>query len=114
MDVFSGVNKTVCTLYVPKGSKSFYKVANQWKDFQNIIEMTTEIKSIGQSNINLIVKDRNLVISNVWTRTKVEIYSLSGVKMREEFIDADQTIMSLPTGIYVIFIGGYSDKIVVQ
>jgi hypothetical protein len=37
-NVFSNVNKSSCTLYVPYGSKSAYQVANQWKDFTNIIE----------------------------------------------------------------------------
>jgi len=48
--VFSGVNKT-CTVYVPKGSKTAYKSANQWKDFINIIETpipsTIEFAPIG-------------------------------------------------------------------
>ena len=38
-DVFTGVNKTLCSLNVPYGSKPFYAAANQWKDFLNIIEM---------------------------------------------------------------------------
>jgi len=37
--VFDNVNKTNCTLYVPAGTKPFYKIANQWKDFINILEM---------------------------------------------------------------------------
>jgi hypothetical protein len=48
--VFSGVDKT-CTVYVPKGSKTAYKSANQWKDFINIIETpipsTIEFAPIG-------------------------------------------------------------------
>jgi len=39
IDVFSLVNETTCTLYVPYGSKTQYATANQWKDFWNIIEM---------------------------------------------------------------------------
>lgn len=37
-NVFSQINKTTCTLYVPVGSKSAYQVADQWKDFKNIVE----------------------------------------------------------------------------
>jgi hypothetical protein len=36
--VFDGVDKNKCTLYVPYGSKSLYKTADQWKDFTNIVE----------------------------------------------------------------------------
>ncbi|NLU37862.1 MAG: leucine-rich repeat protein [Bacteroidales bacterium] len=38
-DVFSGVNKTTCKLFVPNGSKSLYAAANKWKDFTNIYEI---------------------------------------------------------------------------
>jgi ABC-type tungstate transport system substrate-binding protein len=37
-EVFWGVDKTNCTLYVPYGAKSLYASANQWKDFTNIVE----------------------------------------------------------------------------
>ncbi len=36
--VFDGVNKTNCTIYVPYATKGLYAVANQWKDFTNIVE----------------------------------------------------------------------------
>ncbi|MGC1391444.1 MAG: leucine-rich repeat protein [Bacteroidales bacterium] len=37
--VFYDVNKSTCKLYVPLGSATLYSVANQWKDFTNIIEI---------------------------------------------------------------------------
>ncbi|GAT63022.1 leucine-rich repeat protein [Paludibacter jiangxiensis] len=52
--VFSGVSTTICTLYVPTGSKPLYAAANQWKDFVNLIEgrLTPRIDiSVSQSNI---------------------------------------------------------------
>lgn len=36
--VFDAVNKTNCTMYVPYATKELYAVANQWKDFTNIVE----------------------------------------------------------------------------
>ncbi|MDP4202897.1 MAG: leucine-rich repeat protein [Bacteroidota bacterium] len=36
--VFYSVPKSLCILLVPKGSKSLYATADQWKDFENIIE----------------------------------------------------------------------------
>ena len=36
--VFDAVNKTNCTIYVPYATKGLYAVANQWKDFTNIVE----------------------------------------------------------------------------
>ena len=40
LDVFTRVNKTSSTLFVPYGSKADYQVAAQWKDFTNIVEMS--------------------------------------------------------------------------
>jgi RHS repeat-associated protein len=37
-DVFSGVNKNTCTLYVPVGSLAAYRAAAEWQDFVNIVE----------------------------------------------------------------------------
>lgn len=37
--VFGGVNKTTCVLYVPKGSKGSYLAAKDWQTFQTIKEM---------------------------------------------------------------------------
>lgn len=38
-EVFKGVNKNVCTLNVPVGSKGKYELAVGWKDFKKIVEM---------------------------------------------------------------------------
>jgi len=38
--VFYNVDTTNCTLYVPAGSKDLYASAEQWKDFQHIVEMS--------------------------------------------------------------------------
>ncbi len=40
--VFKKVNKETCTLCVPKGKLEDYKKAEQWKDFENIIEIDDE------------------------------------------------------------------------
>ena len=37
-EVFTGIDKTTCTLYLPYGTKKLYKAANQWQDFTNIVE----------------------------------------------------------------------------
>ena len=38
-DVFEGVPKNSCTLFVPVGSKGKYELAAGWKDFKNIVEL---------------------------------------------------------------------------
>ena len=53
INVFYNVNKINCTLYVPAGSKSAYQAAEQWKDFVNIVEMTTAVPTVNKVNIKL-------------------------------------------------------------
>lgn len=36
--VFYGIDKEICTLYVPQGSKSSYQDTEIWGDFKNIVE----------------------------------------------------------------------------
>jgi hypothetical protein len=38
-DVFYNVYKSICTLYIPSGSKNLYQTATQWKDFTKIVEL---------------------------------------------------------------------------
>ena len=37
-DVFDEIDKSKCTLYVPRGTATLYKAAPQWSDFKNISE----------------------------------------------------------------------------
>ena len=46
---FDGVNKFICNLYVTNGSLDMYKNASGWRDFYNIIEITTALDIIQQS-----------------------------------------------------------------
>lgn len=45
--VFSSIDKTSCTLYVPSGTKSLYAAAVQWKDFKNIVEVNPPVAHAG-------------------------------------------------------------------
>ncbi|MHB9141169.1 MAG: leucine-rich repeat protein [Paludibacter sp.] len=112
--VFYNVNKATCTLYVPVGSKASYLSAPQWKDFTNIVEMTTGILTIDQSNIRIMNKDKTLIISNAKLGSKVKIYTVSGLTIKEQSIENNQTTITLPTGVYVLRIGDYSAKIVIK
>ena len=59
--VFGNVDKSLCTLKVPKGSKDAYSQADQWKDFVNNIEEvdvtgieTVAVESVGNADITAI------------------------------------------------------------
>ncbi|MCX6327378.1 MAG: leucine-rich repeat protein [Bacteroidia bacterium] len=74
--VFNNVNKNLCTLYVPSGSKAGYSAANQWNDFTNIVEM----QGVFLSATDLIFgadggsTQLNLVSSTDWTTTSNQVW----------------------------------------
>jgi len=113
-NVFYDVPTSTCKLYVPAGSKSAYQEANQWKDFKNIIELTTSLSSISNSNIKIAVDKGLLFIENVDPGSLVQVYTISGVKFIEKQVDSNNTIILLTAGTYILRIGDYSDKVVVK
>jgi len=112
--VFAEVNKTTCALYVPMGSKAAYQVAADWKDFSNIMEMTTALPTMRQSNINVMTGNGTLTLSNAEIGNKVEIYTVSGVKIKECSIKSSQTIIALNAGTYILRVGDYSGKVIIR
>jgi hypothetical protein len=112
--VFAEVNKTTCALYVPMGSKAAYQVAADWKDFSNIVEMTTALPTMRQSNINVMTGNGTFTLSNAEIGNKVEIYTVSGVKIKECSIKSSQTIIALNAGTYILRVGDCSGKVIIR
>jgi len=110
--VFSGLSSP--TLYVPIGSRTAYRTANTWRDFSNIVEMTTSLQSINQSNIKMRIENEKLFIENAKVGDNVEIYSFSGIKIKEQSIRSNQTKIELHKGIYLIRIENYSNKVIIR
>jgi len=44
--VFKYIDKSACVLYVPIGTKAAYLAAAQWKDFNNIVELTSKTVNV--------------------------------------------------------------------
>ena len=80
-DVFDGVNKNTCILYVPEGSVDAYKAAPVWKEFKNIlpIKTSTGINGIEQTDGE-------------------PFFTLSGQKVKSKATSLD----GLPHGIYIV------------
>ena len=72
---FFNVDTTNCILYVPKGSKALYEVANQWKKFVHIVEI--EILSVSSNTVSLTNGASNnstvaVTTDSVWTASSSE------------------------------------------
>ena len=82
-DVFEGVDKNTCILYVPEESVDAYKAAPVWKEFKNILPIKT---STGIHGIE--ISDGEVF----------DVYNLSGQKVKARTTSLD----GLPRGIYII------------
>ena len=82
-DVFEGVDKETCILYVPEGSVDQYKSAPVWKEFKNIlpIKTSTGIQGVVQTD-----------------GEPFDVFNLSGQKMKSNATSLE----GLPRGIYIV------------
>lgn len=112
-DVFSGVDKTSCTLYVPVGSKSVYMDADQWENFTNIIEATSTAMNNNLSKpITATIENNRLTLSNLQSGTLAVVYNMQGVVILEQNVIGNNLSIELPKrGIYIVNTNGRSTKI---
>ena len=82
-DVFEGVDKETCILYVPEGSVDAYKAAPVWKEFKNILPIKTS------TGINGIEQTEG---------EPFDVFTLSGKKVKSKVTSLD----GLPRGIYIV------------
>ena len=102
--VFNAVNKNICTLFVPAGSKKLYQKAVQWKDFLHIIE--GEGFWIGKDTVYLkdvASKDSVIIGSNTTWTTRV-------LPPADSWLTASPQTGSLDGKIYVFATENISEK----
>ena len=106
IDVFYGVDKSTCTLYVPTGSKSVYQTANKWQDFVNISELITDFPTPNNENIKIYpnpVTD-NFCVSGVVGAAALTVSDLNGkIKISRKFKGYEKIAAdNLPRGLYMV------------
>lgn len=114
-NVFYGVNTTTCTLYVPVGSKALYQAANQWKDFTNIIEMTTDVPTLIDANVSVYpnpIKD-SFCLKGVEGLIVITLYDFNGkaVFTKQVFGDEKIQVSTLLKGMYLLKITTNEDTL---
>lgn len=80
--IFDGVNLETCILYVPEGSVDKYKAAEVWKEFKNILP-------ISSTGIRTVLNADGQPFS---------VYNLNGRKVKANTTSID----GLPKGVYII------------
>lgn len=84
--VFANVDKSTCKIYVPDGTLELYRNADVWKDFVNILE----ISSLGVEDL---VEDD----------TPIEYYDLNGIKVNNP-----------SNGVFIMKQGTKANKVIVK
>ena len=105
--VFTSVNKTTCTLYVPTGAKTAYQAATQWKDFINMVEFVTAVPSLLDVATIRIYPNPvidNLTIQGLDIDTRISVIDLSGRVLIEKQINSENSVSlgSLQRGQYIL------------
>jgi hypothetical protein len=109
--VFNYVDKTLCILHVPQGTKANYASTNQWKDFVNIVEMPAF--NLSASNINIAASEGSTASVNVTTgiswsansdKSWLSVNPGSGTGNNTLIFTADANTLSSPrTAIVTVF-----------
>lgn len=115
-DCFGGVDKSACTLYVPKGTLEAYKAADEWKAFVNIVEEEyTGIGEVGADSAGQAVITAcgdGIVVENLPAGTAVTVYTLSGTVVYEGVASGSRTELTLPAGhLYLVKCGPTVTKV---
>jgi len=118
--VFSMVDKDICVLHVPTGSKSQYILANEWKEFLNI-EENIGIVTITNDELRIFPNptDGKLKIENGELKMgNVELYDVVGKKhfstFNFQFSIDEIDISRLANGMYFLKIDGKVFKVIKQ
>lgn len=103
--VFKNVDPTTCILYVPINSKSAYQLANQWKDFINIVEMTTALPTTINENIQIYQNpvSNNFSVSGFVGFGSLILTDVNGRIILSQKISASDVISTngLSKGLYI-------------
>lgn len=108
-EVFSNVDKTLCTLYVPAESLGLYKAAPVWRDFLKIEAIVTSAdKDIPNHTVSVWPNPAKDFITIQPGKGMVSIYDMQGKLEMMQLVENDGkvNVSSLKPGIYVMVING--------
>ena len=103
-NTFRSVNKTTCTLMVPKGCVDKYKSNDYWKEFSNIIENPTTNIDFNKSNeISVYSTKTNIVVNGTSTYEKIDVYNISGNLLKSIKANNERTTIRMKeNALYIL------------
>ena len=94
------------TLYVPAGSLEAYKNANEWEDFEIIIELAPTGIESATADGQLSVAATGNGISVSGAKGAVEVYTVGGALLTRTTATGGRTEIALPArGLYLVKVG---------
>ncbi|WP_321437231.1 leucine-rich repeat domain-containing protein [uncultured Bacteroides sp.] len=112
-NVFSGINKTTCKLYVPKGTYSNYLGATGWSDFTNIIEEeATAVSQTEKSNVKVYTDQDAITVTGADLGDYISVYTESGALLQTIKVTDNSIRITVPGNkIYFIRTAGKVFKV---
>ena len=109
-DVFSGVDKDDCILYVPQGTIPEYKSTPGWSEFVNILEFDgSDVKEVvAHLGAKVSACDGNIIVEGIENHVPVGVYTLDGLLVKSA---VGNVAFSLPGGVYLVKVGSETFKL---
>ena len=109
-DVFYGVSKDQCRVYVPIGAGIYYKIAIAWRYFTYIEEkeMSGVESTLTDNDVNVVVENGNIVVNGA-EDANIEVYSTNGQCV---YNGTDTGIAVNTKGLYIVRVNGKSFKVI--
>lgn len=108
---FEDENKKM--LYVPEASIAAYKIAEEWKDFGNIISLNvTGIRTTSEGNFRVAFEDGKLTFTNIPTNEMVNVYTTTGTLLGSG--RGDLTVYATRGQVVIAKIGTHTYKLLLK
>ncbi|MDD4823208.1 MAG: leucine-rich repeat domain-containing protein [Bacteroidales bacterium] len=107
------VDKNTCILYVPAGSGEAYAEADQWKDFQNIIEVVTSVPQKEEPSLLISKEGEGIRITGAEPGATITVYSVTGTQLLTLTATGNEQHITLPSrALYFVKVGSQMIKVV--
>ena len=110
--IFLNVNKTLCTLHVPKNTKALYMDANEWKDFLNTNELTTGLNTI-YDKVKVYSTNSEIIVDGTFEGEVVSLYTVNGKEIQTMISKGEKINLTVDrNSVYLVKTGKKTFKVI--